>query len=231
MKPASASQPAHHRSIRSFVHRRTHITPSQRLALEHLLPQWSIPYQDGVPDYDTVFGRPADLVLEIGFGMGETTAKIAQERPDQNFLGVEVFDAGVGALLKRIEELALTNLRIIQHDAIDVVQNMLAPNSLAAIHIFFPDPWPKKRHHKRRLIQPEFVALLSSRLRSGGLIHCATDWENYADQMLAVLNAEPSLENTTDGFTPRPEHRPLTKFEQRGMRLGHGVWDLIFRKC
>lgn len=230
MSTASSRQPEHFRSVRSFVHRRTHITPGQRQALETLRPHWAIPYQLSVPNYDAIFGRHAELVLEIGFGMGETTAQIAQQNPQQNFLGVEVFDAGVGALLKRMNELGLNNLRIIQHDAVEVVQNMLAPNSLTAIHIFFPDPWPKKRHHKRRLVQAEFVTLLSSRLRQGGIIHCATDWEHYALQMLAVLDAEASLENTAEGFTPRPESRPLTKFERRGLRLGHGVWDLIFRK-
>src|SRR5699024_6839096 len=160
--------------------------------------------------------------------MGETTAQIAQAHPDQDFLGIEVFDAGVGALLKHIQEQELTNIRIIQHDAVDVVRHMLAPGSLAGVHIFFPDPWPKKRHHKRRLIQPDFVRLLASRIRGGGYLHCATDWEHYAEQMLDVLGAEPSLSNTCEHFAPRPEHRPLTKFERRGLRLGHGVWDLIF---
>lgn len=230
MKPAVSRPPEHHRSIRSFVHRRTHITPSQKQALADLLPQWSIPYAPAAPDYDAIYGRHADLVLEIGFGMGETTAQIAQDNPGKNFLGVEVFDAGVGALLKRIDDLELTNLRIIQHDAVEVVHHMLAPESLAAIHVFFPDPWPKKRHHKRRLIQAEFVSLLSTRLQPGGILHCATDWQNYAEHMLAVLSAEPSLENTANGFAPRPAHRPLTKFEQRGLRLGHEVHDLIFRK-
>lgn len=219
--------PAH---IRSFVHRRSHITPSQQAALDQLLPQWAITYQKVRLDLDAAFKRSADTILEIGFGMGETTQQIAQARPHDNFLGVEVFNAGVGALLKRIDEAQLSNIRIIQHDAVEVVRDMIAPQSLAGIHIFFPDPWPKKRHHKRRLIQPGFISLLAQRLAPGGYIHCATDWENYAQQMLSVLTGEPTLQNTVSDYAPRPDYRPLTKFEARGLRLGHGVWDLIFRK-
>jgi len=226
----TASAPSGVSHIRSFVHRRSHITPSQKEALDQLLPLWSLPYRKAALDLDKNFGRHAPAILEIGFGMGETTQKIAQARPQDNFLGVEVFNAGVGALLKRIDESGLTNLRIIQHDAVEVVRDMLAPASLQGIHIFFPDPWPKKRHHKRRLIQPPFVELLASRLAPGGYIHCATDWENYAEQMLEVLNGEPSLENTCSGYAERPAYRPQTKFETRGLRLGHGVWDLLFKK-
>lgn len=224
-RPAGA--PGH---IRSFVHRRSHITPSQQAALDQLLPQWAIDYQNKTLDFNTAFGRRADTILEIGFGMGETTQQIAQTRPQDNFLGVEVFNAGVGALLKRIDETGLTNIRIIQHDAVEVIRDMIAPASLAGVHIFFPDPWPKKRHHKRRLIQPDFVRMLAHRLTPGGYIHCATDWQDYAEQMLAVLTAEPAVHNTADNYAPRPDYRPLTKFEARGLRLGHGVWDLIFRK-
>lgn len=216
--------------IRSFVHRRAHITPSQQEALQRLMPMWSIAYRPEPMDLAAAFGRTADTILEIGFGMGETTEKIALARPHDNFLGVEVFNAGVGALLKRIDESSISNLRIIQHDAVEVVRDMIPPRSLAGVHIYFPDPWPKKRHHKRRLIQPEFMHLLSSRLRLGGYIHCATDWEDYARQMLDVLDNEATLVNTANGYAPRPDYRPLTKFEQRGLRLGHGVWDLIFRK-
>jgi tRNA (guanine-N7-)-methyltransferase len=169
-------------------------------------------------------------VLEIGFGMGAATAEIAAARPDTDFLGVEVHTPGVGALLKRIGEMELTNLRILQHDAVQVVEQMITPASLAGVHVFFPDPWHKKKHHKRRLIQPAFVALLASRLARGGYLHCATDWQPYAEQMLEVLSAEPTLENTAEGYAPRPDYRPLTKFEARGLKLGHGVWDLVFSK-
>jgi len=216
--------------IRSFVHRRSHITPSQREALERLMPLWAIPYRPALLDFAQAFGRKAPTILEIGFGMGETTEKIALARPDDNFLGVEVFNAGVGAMLKRIDESGLTNVRVIQHDAVEVLNHMIAPESLDGVHIYFPDPWSKKRHHKRRLIQPPLVRLLASRMKPGAYIHLATDWENYAEQMLEVLSSEALLENTVDGYAPRPEFRPLTKFEARGLRLGHGVWDLIFKR-
>jgi tRNA (guanine-N7-)-methyltransferase len=227
--PTSTS-PSGTTHIRSFVHRRAHITPGQKEALDRLLPQWSIPYRPATLDFDKAFGRSAPTVLEIGFGMGETTQKIAAARRDDNFLGVEVFNAGVGALLKRIEESGRTNIRIIQHDAVEVARDMIAPDSLAGVHIYFPDPWPKARHHKRRLVQPAFIALLASRIAPGGYIHCATDWENYAEQMLEVLGGEPLLANRYDGYAPRPDFRPQTKFETRGLRLGHGVWDLIFTR-
>lgn len=217
--------------IRSFVHRRGHITQGQRDALERLLDKWSLPYAAQRLDPAAAFGRSAPTILEIGFGMGETTEKIALARPGDNFLGVEVFNAGVGSLLRRIEDSSITNLRIIQHDAVEVVRDMIAPDSLDGVHVYFPDPWPKKRHHKRRLIQPPFVALLASRIKPGGYLHCATDWEDYAVQMLEVLGAEPLLRNTVDGYAPRPDYRPQTKFETRGLRLGHGVWDLIFKRA
>jgi len=216
--------------IRSFVHRRGHITQRQQQALALFASRWCVPYQPRVLDVDQCFGRSAPTILEIGFGMGETTAQIALARPDEDFLGVEVFNAGVGAMLQRIEAHRLHNVRLIQHDAVEVLRDMVAPGSLAGVHIFFPDPWPKKRHHKRRLIQPTFVALLASRMRSGAYLHCATDWEHYAQQMLAVLAAEPLLENTCADFAPRPAYRPQTKFETRGLRLGHGVWDLVFQR-
>lgn len=216
--------------IRSFVHRRGHITQGQLAALEQLLGKWSISYAARRLDPAAAFGREAPTVLEIGFGMGETTEKIALARPGDNFLGVEVFNAGVGSLLRRIEDSSIPNLRIIQHDAVEVVRDMIAPDSLAGVHIYFPDPWPKKRHHKRRLVQPPFIALLASRIAPGGYIHCATDWEDYAVQMLDVLGNEPQLKNTSDSYAPRPDYRPLTKFETRGLRLGHGVWDLIFKR-
>lgn len=216
--------------IRSFVYRRAHITPSQELALSKLAPLWTIEYQNQLIDAKQLFGREAPLILEIGFGMGETTQKIAQARPTDNFLGIEVYNAGVGALLKRIDEHELSNIKIIQHDAVEVLQTMIPANSLAGVHIYFPDPWPKKRHHKRRLIQDKFIQLLVSRMAQDAYIHCATDWENYAEQMLSVLEANQDLHNCHNGFAPRPDYRPLTKFENRGIKLGHGVWDLIFKK-
>ena len=220
----------HTQHIKSFVNRRSHITQGQQEALDNWLKKWSIAYKPSLLDVPAAFDRVAPTILEIGFGMGETTEQIAIARPDDNFLGVEVFNAGVGALLKRIEGSGLNNIRIIQHDAVEVLRDMIAPESLAGVHIYFPDPWPKKRHHKRRLIQPPLITLLASRMTPGSYIHCATDWEHYAMQMLEVLSGEPTLQNTCEGFAPRPDFRPLTKFENRGLRLGHGVWDLIFKK-
>jgi tRNA (guanine-N7-)-methyltransferase len=195
-----------------------------------LLPRYGLPYAAGAVDLDRVFGRAAPRIVEIGFGMGDTTAHIAAAHPGNDYLGIEVHTPGVGSLLKRIAELALTNVRLIQHDAVEVLEQMIAPGALAGVYVFFPDPWPKKRHHKRRLIQPPFVALLASRLAPGAYVHLATDWEDYAQQILEVLSAEPLLANTADGYAPRPDYRPLTKFENRGLKLGHGVWDVIFRR-
>jgi tRNA (guanine-N7-)-methyltransferase len=220
----------HPTHIRSFVNRRSHITQGQQEAIDAFLTKWSLTYRPSLLNLTETFEREAPTILEIGFGMGETTEKIALARPGDNFLGVEVFNAGVGALLKRIEASNLNNIRIIQHDAVEVLRDMLAPQSLAGVHIYFPDPWPKTRHHKRRLIQPPLVELLASRMAPGAYIHCATDWQHYAEQMLTVLSGETSLQNTCEGFAPRPEFRPLTKFENRGLRLGHGVWDVIFKK-
>jgi len=218
------------RRIRSFVTRAGRLSPAQARALDTLGPRFCLPYQKTPLNLDAAFGRAAPTVLEIGFGMGGTTATIAAGMPEKNFLGVEVHTPGVGSLLKLIGEQQLENLRLIQHDAVEVVNHMLAPQSLAGVHVFFPDPWHKARHNKRRLVQPDFVALLASRLAPGAYLHCATDWEDYAQQMLEVLGAEPSLENTAPGFAPRPDYRPVTKFENRGLKLGHGVWDLVFIK-
>jgi tRNA (guanine-N7-)-methyltransferase len=254
------------------------LTAGQQRALDDLGPQFLVPFEKQLFDWETTFShpstddasRPPTRILEIGFGMGETTAAIAQLRPDDNFLAIEVHLPGVGALLKRIGELGLTNLRLIRHDAVEVLEHMIEVNALDGIHIYFADPWHKKRHHKRRLIQMQFVELLASRIKPGGYLHLATDWHNYAEQMLLVLNREASLQNTStefvrietftradmvdsgaDGpseskneFTPtlkdlegehpgyaeRPSYRPITKFENRGIRLGHGVWDLVYRK-
>jgi tRNA (guanine-N7-)-methyltransferase len=220
----------HHRAIRSFVVRAGRMGTGQMRALEELGPRYVLPWSDQPMDPQAVWGRTAPLVLEIGFGMGGATAEIARTRPEVDFLGVEVHTPGVGALLKLIDEQGLENLRIVQHDAVEVLDRMIAPASLAGVHIFFPDPWHKKKHNKRRLVQPEFIARLVTRLAPGGYLHCATDWQPYAEQMLEVLSAEPALDNTADGYAPRPDYRPLTKFENRGLKLGHGVWDLVFRR-
>jgi tRNA (guanine-N7-)-methyltransferase len=225
-----SSAPAFPRRIRSFVTRAGRVSTGQRRAMDELGPRFVVPYAPAAADWDALFGRHAPRVLEIGFGMGATTAEIAAARPGDDFIGVEVHEPGVGALLKLMGEQQLTNIRIIQHDAVEVLEQMIAPGSLDGVHIFFPDPWHKARHHKRRLIQPPFVALLASRLKPGAYLHCATDWQNYAEQMLEVLGADPSLDNTADGYAPRPDYRPVTKFERRGLRLGHGVWDLVFKR-
>jgi tRNA (guanine-N7-)-methyltransferase len=219
-----------HRPVRSFVLRQGRMSPAQHRAYDELLPRWGLGYATTPPDLDAVFGRQAPRVLEIGCGMGETTAAIAAARPDTDFIGVEVHAPGVGSLLKRIDELGLANLRVVRHDAVEVVEHMIPESSLAGVHVFFPDPWPKKRHHKRRLLQPGFVAALAARLAPGGYLHAATDWEEYAQQMLATFTAEPRLVNTVEGFAPRPDYRPQTKFEARGLKLGHGVFDLVFRR-
>jgi tRNA (guanine-N7-)-methyltransferase len=219
------------RGIRSYVRRAGRTTVGQAKALEVLGPRFMLPYQATPLDLAQAFGRQAPTILEIGFGMGEATAHIAGLMPEHNFLCCEVHPPGVGALLKRIGEQELTNIRIVEHDAVEVLDHMLAPAALAGVHIFFPDPWHKARHNKRRLVQPQFIAKLLPRLQNGGYIHCATDWEPYAEQMLAVLSTEPLLHNTAPGYAQRPEYRPLTKFENRGIRLGHGVWDVVFRKA
>jgi tRNA (guanine-N7-)-methyltransferase len=224
------TQAPHPRTIRSFVRRAGRVTTGQAKAFEQYGPRFILPYEPRPLDLQVAFGRDAPTILEIGFGMGEATAHIAALMPEKNFLCCEVHDPGVGALLKRIGEQGLSNIRIVQHDAVEVMQHMLPSESLAGVHVFFPDPWHKARHNKRRLIQPPLVALLTSRLQPVGYIHCATDWEPYAQQMLEVLGAEPQLENTAPGYAQRPEYRPLTKFENRGLKLGHGVWDLLFRK-
>jgi tRNA (guanine-N7-)-methyltransferase len=220
----------HRRSIRSFVVRAGRMGTGQMRALEELGPRYLVPYSPQPVDFEQLFGRRAPVVLEIGFGMGDATAAIAQSMPDTDFLGVEVHTPGVGALLKLIGEKQLTNLRLVQHDAVEVLDHMVPKASLAGVHVFFPDPWHKKKHNKRRLIQPAFVAKLSAHLAPGGYLHCATDWQPYAEQMLEVLSAETTLENTAEGYAPKPDYRPLTKFENRGLKLGHGVWDLVFRR-
>ncbi|MGN6826089.1 tRNA (guanosine(46)-N7)-methyltransferase TrmB [Paucibacter sp. M5-1] len=221
------------RAIKSFVTRAGRMGTGQIKALAELGPRFVLPFKPELLKPAEVFGREAPLVLEIGFGMGGATAQIAQTLPDHDFIGCEVHEPGVGALLKLIDEQQIANIRIVQHDAVEVLAQMIAPASLAGVHIFFPDPWHKKRHNKRRLIQAEFVATLIQHIRPGGYLHLATDWEPYAQQMLAVLSAEPGLENTAatgTGYAEKPAYRPLTKFENRGIQLGHGVWDLVFKR-
>ena len=224
------SPPPQHTPIRSFVLRAGRMGSGQRRALEELGPLHVLPLQTLPLDLKACFGRDAPCVLEIGFGMGDATAAVAAAQPGTNFIGIEVHPPGVGALLQSIQQRQLDNLRIVQHDAVEVLAQMIAPASLAGVHIWFPDPWHKKRHHKRRLIQGAFVSRLVTRLSPGAYLHCATDWEPYAQQMLGVLSAEPLLVNCCAGFAPRPDWRPLTKFESRGLKLGHGVWDLLFRR-
>ena len=219
-----------HPPIRSYVLRQGRFSRGQQRAYSELLPRFGVPHSQAFLDFEAMFGRKAPLVVEIGFGMGETTAAIAAEHPHNDYLAIEVHTPGVGSLLKQIEERGLTNIRVVQHDAAEVLRDMIPPGSLAGVHIFFPDPWPKKRHHKRRLVQPAFAALVAERLAPGGYLHFATDWLDYAQQALEVLRAVPLLENTAEGFAPRPESRPETKFERRGRRLGHAVWDLLFEK-
>ncbi len=226
----AAEPSAPNRPIKSFVLRAGRMGSGQTRALNEWGPAYTVPYAPQALDVPTTFGRTAPLVFEIGFGMGDATAAIAAALPDTDFLGAEVHAPGVGALLKLIGERGLGNVRIVRHDAVEVLEHMIAPGSLAGVHVFFPDPWHKLKHNKRRLIQPTFVSLLASRLASGGCVHCATDWQPYAVQMLQVLSAEAALINTADDYAPKPAYRPLTKFENRGLKLGHGVWDLVFRR-
>ena len=218
------------RPIRSFVLRQGRFSPAQQRAHETLLPRFGIGFAREPLDLERIFARSAPKILEIGSGMGETTAAIAQAMPECDFVAIEVHAPGVGSLLRQIDENGLANLRVIQHDAVEVVREMIAPGALAGIHVFFPDPWPKRRHHKRRLLQSAFVRALALRLAKGGYLHVATDWEDYAGATLSALTAEPLLVNTARDYAPRPAYRPLTKFERRGIRLGHGVWDLVFRR-
>jgi tRNA (guanine-N7-)-methyltransferase len=206
------------------------MTEAQRRARGELLPRLGIPYSSKPLDLDRLYGRAAPKILEIGSGMGETTARIAAANPGNDYLAVEVHAPGVGSLLARVAAAGLANVRVIEHDAVEVVRDMIPAESLAGVHVFFPDPWPKKRHHKRRLIQAPFVELLAARMKPGAHLHVATDWEEYAGQILEVLGAQPLLANTAERYAARPGHRPLTKFEDRGLKLGHGVWDVVFRR-
>ncbi|MBE0473978.1 MAG: tRNA (guanosine(46)-N7)-methyltransferase TrmB [Rhodoferax sp.] len=248
IRPQSLADVAYPKMIKSFVRRAGRVTSGQSKAFDELGPRFLRPYQPIALDFAAAFADPANpddrddthprpTVLEIGFGMGEATAHIAAALPQTNFLCCEVHEPGVGALLKRIGEQNLRNIRICAHDAVEVIDHMLPAQSLDGVHIFFPDPWHKKKHNKRRLIQPPLIAKLVARLKVGGYLHCATDWQPYAEQMLEVLSAEPLLKNAALaqhpellGYAPKPHYRPLTKFENRGLKLGHGVWDLVFER-
>jgi tRNA (guanine-N7-)-methyltransferase len=252
--PTTLTEAEHPRHIKSYVRRAGRLTVGQAKALEVLGPQFVIPFAENVLRFSDLQTTPEALdpravrqaddsinslnacnnykkiIFEIGFGMGEATAHIAKVLPDTLFLACEVHEPGVGALLKRIHEQSIPNIRIISHDAVQVLDKMIPKASLDGIHIFFPDPWHKKRHNKRRLIQPPFVATLVQHLKPGGYLHCATDWQPYAEQMSEVLSAEPALKNTAEAYAEKPHYRPLTKFENRGLKLGHGVWDLVFQR-
>jgi tRNA (guanine-N7-)-methyltransferase len=228
------AEPLGLRMIRSFASGRARVTRAQQRAYQEDFPRYAVPFGNKPVQQNACFGREAPLVLEIGFGMGETTALIAAAHPELNFLAVEVFAAGIGSLSMRLARDGLNNVRIVEHDAVDVVREMLSRQCLAGAHIFFPDPWPKARHHKRRLIQPAFVETLAERLRPHGFIHCATDWQHYGEQMLQVLTQEPRLRNLHPDFAPTRANplceRPATKFHTRGEQLGHQVWDLVFER-
>lgn len=220
-----------HKKIRSFVKRTGRLTKGQERALTELLPQFQFSLQDGKLDYQRLFERTAPVILEIGFGMGDSLVTMAVQNPQNDYLGIEVHTPGVGSLLLGVEEHQLSNIRVSQDDAVEVLANNIPNNSLTGVQLFFPDPWHKTRHHKRRIVQLEFVELLQQKLIVGGFFHMATDWQNYAEHMLEVMSNAPGFENCAEhGYLPRPDSRPITKFEKRGHRLGHGIWDLMFKK-
>ena len=220
------------RRIRSFVKREGRLTVGQERALALLFPLYGLALEDRKLNLEDVFGRSAPVIFEIGFGNGSSLAEMAANNPQQNYIGVEVHRPGVGNLLLQIEERKLSNLRVINDDAVDVLKQMIPDESLDAVYLFFADPWHKKRHHKRRIVQKYFVQLLRKKLKSGGVFHIATDWENYAQHMMTIMSEAEGFENVAgkNQYIPKPGYRPLTKFEQRGQRLGHGVWDLLFKK-
>jgi len=224
-----SSEPSFQQRIRSFIRRQGRLTTAQQFALDNLWDTYCLK-PDVTYDYQQVFGRTAPMIVEIGFGNGESLVDMAKNNPDKNYLGIEVHRPGVGHLMMLLHQQQINNVRIYCHDAIEILENKIVDHSLAGVHLFFPDPWPKKKHHKRRIVRSSFVHLLTKKLVQGGYFHTATDWQNYAENMLLILNAEPSLMNSssTGDYCERPESRPLTKFEQRGLRLGHGVWDLHF---
>ena len=230
MSENSTDKHPQHRAIRSFVRRAGRMTPGQQRAVEEMWPTCGIDFTPAPTDPSIWFGNQQPLTVEIGFGMGDSLVELARLAPERNFLGIEVHEPGVGRLLMDVRDAGLTNLRVSRHDAVEVLKHQIPDHSVDRFLIFFPDPWHKKRHHKRRLIQPAFLELLASKLVHGGRLHLATDWENYAEQMLEVIGASPLFKNlaTGGGYSPRPDDRPVTKFERRGQRLGHGTWDLLF---
>jgi len=229
---ASTEENKHLRKIRSFVLREGRLTKGQQRSLDLFWPTMGLEHQAEQYDMTKVFGRASELVLEIGFGMGKSLVAMAKAAPDRDFIGIEVHKPGVGACLGEAETEGVSNLRLFEHDAVEVLRDCIADGSLSTVQLFFPDPWHKKRHHKRRIVQSEFVQMIRTKLKIGGVFHMATDWENYAEHMLEVMSAAEGYQNlASDGqYVPRPDHRPLTKFENRGVKLGHGVWDLMFKR-
>ena len=223
----------HVSKVKSFVKREGRLTKAQTRAIEEFWPTMGIDYQNAELDLSVLFGRTAPVVIEIGFGMGKSLVEMAAAAPEKNFIGIEVHKPGVGACLAEAGEQGLTNLRVMDHDAVEVLKNMIPDGALSRLQLFFPDPWHKKRHHKRRIVQPEFAALVLTKLEKGGCFHMATDWEPYAEHMTEVMNATSGYANTAQEgtYVPRPEYRPITKFETRGQKLGHGVWDLIYERA
>jgi tRNA (guanine-N7-)-methyltransferase len=220
------------RTVKSFVRRQGRLTLGQEKAIETLWPVFGVDFSPGILDLEKLFGRNADTILEIGFGNGDALLHMAQQHPEKNFIGIEVHRPGVGRLLQNMEQYGVKNIRVFCHDAIDILKQQIPDASLHRLHLYFPDPWHKTRHHKRRIVQPDFALLVAQKLKAGGIFHLATDWQNYAEHMVHVLNACEAFKNlsATNDYVPRPEERLLTKFEQRGHRLGHGVWDMLFQK-
>jgi len=222
----------HQHRIRSFVKRAGRITPGQERALKELLPLYNVDNYDGVLEFDEIYTRSADTILEIGFGMGQSLLAQAAANPENNYLGIEVHSPGVGSLLKGMNEQNIENIRVSLTDAVEMLNQKIPEQSLSTVQLFFPDPWHKKKHHKRRIVNHAFAEKILTRLKPGGLFHLATDWQIYAEHMLETLSEIQAFENVSDDntFVPRPDSRPLTKFEKRGQKLGHGIWDLMFIK-
>lgn len=225
-------KPPKHRTIKSFVLRTGRMTAGQQKAYDEYWPKLGLDINDGPLEFPTLFGRESQVVLEIGFGMGKSLVEMAHNEPEKDFIGIEVHVPGVGKLLHSMEEQGVDNIRVFCHDAVEVLAQCIPDNSLDRVQVYFPDPWHKKKHHKRRLIQPAFVQTLRKKLKTGGVLHLATDWEHYAEHMMEVMTSAEGFRNQANKhcFSERPAYRPSTKFEKRGERLGHGVWDLLFEK-